>query len=116
MSKNILFHNFPKCYQLFELEGLFKQHVEVEYNPANKTGRIMICYIYKGLYVIFYGQLDEKDEFYEIKTRLKGFEETHVIENSTVLDENIPGFVPIKIITKRYSLKKLIISAYKKLL
>ena len=112
MSKNILFYNFPRCYQLFDMKGLNRQHVELDYDPVSKEGRIMICYVYKGLYVVFYGELKKRDEYYKIQTRFKDFEEFHEISNSTVLDENIPGFGPIKIITKSYSLKRMMISAY----
>ena len=111
MTKNLLFNHFPKCYQLFNMEGLLKQHVEVQYDRKSKYGKIIICYIYKGLYVMFYGELNGKKEFYEVQARFKGFSEMKVIDNSTILDENIPGFEPIKIITKCYSLKRLLISA-----
>ena len=111
MTKNLLFNNFPKCYQLFNMEGLLKQHVEVQYDKKSKHGKIIICYVYKGLYVMFYGELKGKEEFYEVQTRFKGFRDTKVISSSTILNEDIPGFEPIKIITKCYSLKRLMISA-----
>ena len=48
---------------------------------------------------------------YKIYTRLKGFKEMSEVDNDTILDENIPGFDPIKFIIKMYDLRKIIISA-----
>jgi hypothetical protein len=111
MSKNVLYKHFPKCYQLFNLEDLSKEHVDVIWNPISNEGEIKFCYVYKGLYVLFCGRILKRKEVYKIYTRLKGFKEMLEVDNDTILDERIPGFDPIKFIIKMYDLRKIIISA-----
>lgn len=109
MSKNVLYNYFSRCPQLYDLEGLKNEKVKVNWNPHIQTGQIQIGYLYKGLYVLFEGDVNNDKSTYKIYTRLSGFREMEKVSNATVLNENIPGFYPIINILQKYSLKRLII-------
>ena len=110
---NILFKNFPRCFILFDMKDLNNQKVNINYNPITRVGEIAIFYSYKGLYVIFHAKLNKLKNYHAVYTRLSGFECMTQVENSTVLDENIPSFKPILSITRTYNLRTMMLSAYK---
>ena len=114
---NKLFDYFPRSIKLLDYMT-DREQIEAYYNPHIKTGHIRIQYYYSGLYVLFLGKIENKDrkyiEKYEIFVRFSGSQDSHFIEPSTILYEEIPSFNPLKQILQHYNLHDIIKTAYSK--